>query len=204
MSKIIEYVHLDAIDGKPSDQYPARHGGVNPVEITRVIEHRQERDYNENYPGGFDFTVFIGETDAEDISVPGVIRELGEDEVSELLDKHRALKIQELNDGYTAQISVLEVDYPASERESWHVQVEEARRLKQGDTDTPWIDAAASTRGITREELADLIHGQDSAYRTLHGTITGIRQGARDQIMAATSFADFNQIVPAALWGNDA
>ena len=104
-----------------------------------------------------------------------------------LLERSKQDALDRLNDIYMSCVAVLEADYPPSERESWHVQVDEARRLQNGDEDTPWIDAAASGRGITREELANLILQQDSYYRAMHGALTGKRQALRDQIMMSKS-----------------
>lgn len=111
-----------------------------------------------------------------------------------LLERSKQDALDRLNDIYMTCVAVLEADYPPSERESWHVQVDEAKRLQDGDEDTPWIDAAASGRGITREELANLILQQDSHYRVMHGALTGRRQAIRDLILACTSIEELESI----------
>lgn len=111
-----------------------------------------------------------------------------------LLERSKQDAVERLNSAYMECVAVLEADYPPSERESWHAQVDEARRLQGGDEDTPWIDAAASGRGVTREELANLILQQDSQYRALHGAITGKRQALRDQIASASNLDDLSSI----------
>ena len=111
-----------------------------------------------------------------------------------LLERSKQDAVERLNNVYMECVAVLEADYPPSERESWHVQVDEARRLQGGGTDTPWIDAAASGRGTTREELAALILQQDSQYRALHGALTGKRQAIRDQIASASNLDDLSSI----------
>lgn len=113
-------------------------------------------------------------------------RDYNEQELVELIEQAKAEALARVNEGYIQAVSALEADYPASERESWHVQVDEARRLVEGDTDTPWIDAAAQARGIARDELAQLIMTQDGQYRAIHGQLTGHRQALRDQIYALT------------------
>lgn len=50
---------------------------------------------------------------------------------------------------------------------------------------TPWIDAAASARGLDRLELAQRIVAKDAQYRVISGTLSGIRQRIEDQIDAA-------------------
>lgn len=111
-----------------------------------------------------------------------------------LLERSKQDAVERLNNVYMECVAVLEADYPPSERESWHVQVDEARRLQSGDANTPWIDAAASGRGVTREELAALILQQDSQYRALHGALTGKRQAIRDQIASASNLDDLSSI----------
>lgn len=113
-------------------------------------------------------------------------RGYSEQELVELIEQAKAEALARVNEGYIQAVSALEADYPASERESWRVQVDEARRLVEGDTDTPWIDAAAQAREITRDELAQLIITQDGQYRAVHGQLTGRRQALRDQIYALT------------------
>lgn len=87
---------------------------------------------------------------------------------------------------YETRMQVIASGYPPSERESWPVQVSEARALlADAAAETPWIDAAASARGLTRVELATRIVNKDNAYRVVSGTLTGIRQAIEDQISAA-------------------
>lgn len=83
----------------------------------------------------------------------------------------------------TAQIAN---PYPPSERESWPVQISEARELQADPAAiTPWINAAADARGMDRAELAARIVALDTAYRTIHGALTGARQRIEGLIDAA-------------------
>lgn len=101
------------------------------------------------------------------------------------VERARTDAYQRINEGYERQAQVLAAGYPASERESWSVQIAEAAIVRAGGAEpAPWIDAAAPARGITREQLADLIHAQDQAYRHYHGVLTGTRQALRDVIAA--------------------
>lgn len=87
---------------------------------------------------------------------------------------------------YEGRMQVIAAGYPASERESWPVQTEEARALVADPAAaTPWIDAAALARGIDRVELAQRICAKDDAYRQIHGALTGTRQRIEDAIDAA-------------------
>lgn len=93
--------------------------------------------------------------------------------------------LDRINAEYQARTAVLAAGYPEDEQKSWPVQIREADIvLGADDQPTPWIDAAASARGITRAALAALIQAQDAAYRQYHGQLTGIRQSLRDQVLA--------------------
>lgn len=97
-----------------------------------------------------------------------------------------AMLRQALTAEYEARMQVIAAGYPTSERESWHVQTQEARSLlADPQAATPWIDAAAAARGIGRHELAQRIAAKDDAYREIHGALTGTRQRIEDAISAA-------------------
>ena len=87
---------------------------------------------------------------------------------------------------YERRMQAIAVGYPPSERESWPVQTSEAHSLLAGSTaSTPWIDAAASARGLDRIELAQRIVAKDAQYRVFSGTLSGVRQRIEDAIDAA-------------------
>ena len=87
---------------------------------------------------------------------------------------------------YERRMQAIAAGYPPSERESWPVQTGEAYALLSDSTvSTPWIDAAASARGLDRVELAQRIVAKDAQYRIISGTLSGIRQRIEDQIDAA-------------------
>ncbi len=87
---------------------------------------------------------------------------------------------------YERRTKAISAGYPDSERESWPVQISEARALQADPAAfTPWIDAAAGARGLDRVELAGRIVALDNAYRTIHGTLTGVRQRIEGDIDAA-------------------
>ena len=87
---------------------------------------------------------------------------------------------------YERRMQAIAAGYPPSERESWPVQTSEAYALLDDATaPTPWIDAAASARGLARLELAQRIVAKDAQYRVISGTLSGVRQRIEDQIDAA-------------------
>ena len=93
---------------------------------------------------------------------------------------------QNLATEYESRMAVIAAGYPPSERESWPVQTEEARALlADPEAPTPWIDAAATVRGLDRLELAQRIVAKDAQYRVFSGTLSGVRQRIEDAIDAA-------------------
>ena len=87
---------------------------------------------------------------------------------------------------YERRMQAIAAGYPPSERESWPVQTSEAYTLLADATaSTPWIDAAASARGLDRLELAQRIAAKDAQYRVVSGTLSGVRQRIEDQIDTA-------------------
>ena len=87
---------------------------------------------------------------------------------------------------YERRMQAIAAGYPPSERESWPVQTSEAYALLvDAAAPTPWIDAAATARGVDRLELAQRIVAKDAQYRVISGTLSGVRQRIEDQIDAA-------------------
>lgn len=114
------------------------------------------------------------------------------------LEELRAAKEVEINAAYTAAAAALAHGYPDAERETWPVQImESAIVLAAGEGATPWIDAAAPARGITREELAVKIRDMDQQYRQIIGGLTGKRQVLRDRVQAAET----PEAIAAVVWG---
>ena len=117
----------------------------------------------------------------------------------------RDLALARINEDYSRLTAELAQGYPDDEQKSWPVQIKEAETILAGgdEAPTPWIDSAAQSRGITREELAGLIQNQDLAYRTYHGHLTGIRQALRDQIMAVPDNDDAAQAFASIVWPSE-
>lgn len=117
----------------------------------------------------------------------------------------RTSALNRINTEYTVRTSVIAHGYPDYERESWPVQIEEANALLADDTaSTPWIDAAATSRGITRLDLAQRIKSNDLMYRTIHGGLSGQRQGLEDQIAAIADGPDAPGLLNAIKWPDPA
>lgn len=92
----------------------------------------------------------------------------------------------ELTAEYEDRMSFISGLYPDSERESWGIQIEEARALiTDSEAVTPWITSAALTRGVDKLEMANKILAKNANYRGIHGAITGVRQQKEDLMDAA-------------------
>lgn len=113
---------------------------------------------------------------------------LSEQDAQVKLAELLAAKRSALTAEYERRMQTIAAGYPPSERESWPVQTSEAYTLLADSTPaTPWIDAAASARGLDRVELAQRIVAKDVQYRVISGTLSGVRQRIEDQIDAAWS-----------------
>lgn len=112
-----------------------------------------------------------------------------------ILENTKQAKINLLNTQYEKCAEVLESTYPESERASWGIQSQEAALvLKDPESITPWLDAAALARGVSRVEMAELISEMDTVYRTTHGKLTGSRQSIRNQIVAAATLEELSEV----------
>ena len=101
-----------------------------------------------------------------------------------------------LNAEYERRMQAIAAGYPPSERESWPVQTSEAYALlADPQASTPWIDAAATARGLDRLELAQRIVSKDAQYRVFSGTLSGVRQRIEDAIDAAAGDAQALQAI---------
>lgn len=109
------------------------------------------------------------------------------------LQELAAAAMAQVNAEYTLRMGAIADGYPLHERESWPVQLQEARAVMDYvDADapvpealkTPWIDQCAAQRGLAREELAARIVAKDAGYRQISGFLSGVRQKHEDEIAA--------------------
>ncbi|MBB2778576.1 UNVERIFIED_ORG: hypothetical protein HNP28_003927 [Comamonas terrigena] len=131
--------------------------------------------------------------------------EVQRDPVFFTLEQLAQAAMAQVNTEYIKRMGAVASPYPLHERESWPIQLAEAQtvllyqggELPEGVTST-WIDQCAHQRGMTRLELAQRIVAKDTAYRTVSGFLSGVRQwhedcidlllqegeGARDELQA--------------------
>lgn len=102
---------------------------------------------------------------------------------------------------YDTRVQALAAGYSQYERESWPVQTAEATAYATDpQTATPWLDAASAARGIDKAELAVRVIAMDTAYRQIHGALTGHRQKLWEQINAAQTTDDIGSIDVTSGW----
>jgi hypothetical protein len=98
----------------------------------------------------------------------------------------KAAKLAEINAACDQAISAIKSTYPEAEVLSWAKQEAEARALQgTASVDTPLLDAIASTRGITRTDLASRVMKKSNAFAALTGAVIGKRQELESAISAA-------------------
>lgn len=76
-------------------------------------------------------------------------------------------------------------DVPATERESWQKQEDEARAyISNNSSITPLIDALALSRSVDKAELVTRIIAKADLFAGISGTLIGRRQGLEDALNA--------------------
>lgn len=100
----------------------------------------------------------------------------------------RAELTKENNAKYEAAIGKMTSEYPATEITTWERQRAEAIAWGANPAAlTPWIDIAASARGLDRDEYLARTLAKVNAFAMVSACLTGRRQGIDDQIKAATT-----------------
>ena len=106
------------------------------------------------------------------------------------LEEARVAKLAEVMAGYDAAFAPIEAVYPAKERETWTVQLEEARAvLADPSASTPMLNImiAARGRGESVAEFAQKVMENNTAYRLLAGALTGQQQRMYAEVNALTT-----------------
>lgn len=86
---------------------------------------------------------------------------------------------------YDAAVQAMTAGYSPEEISSWPKQETEARAwLLDSTKATPWTDAAASARSLTKSLFVTKVIANADAFAPVHGQLTGKRQKLRDQITA--------------------
>lgn len=174
MLKLVRYPHTNTLEATWTDAK----GNVSRCQSYADVQMQSLRDDIAKYGGNIaEHQALLAEVEAAIVPPPPPRAE-----------KVRADLVSTLAAEYERRMAVIAEGYPASERESWPVQTQEARLLlANASAAAPWIDAAAAARGLDRLVLAQRIAAKDDAYRVIHGLLTGARQAIEDRIDAAGS-----------------
>lgn len=109
------------------------------------------------------------------------------------LEQVRATKIAEIMRAYDAAFAPIEAVYPAKERESWPIQLEEARAvLADPEAEAPMLSIQAAERGMGEgvAELAQKIVANNARYRVTAGRLTGQQQRMYAEVNALATAED--------------
>lgn len=91
------------------------------------------------------------------------------------------------NAGYEAAITKMTAAYPPSEIATWERQRSEVMAWSlDSTTSTPWIDAAATARGINRELYLNKTLEKSNQFAAASAYLTGLRQRYETQVHAAS------------------
>ena len=106
------------------------------------------------------------------------------------LEDAKAAKVAELMAAFKQTFAPVEALYPQEERETWPIQLEEARAvIADPATETPMLSSMVMfrKRGETPTQLAEEILMQNSLFRQLTGILSGQQQGMYKDIMEMTT-----------------
>lgn len=102
-------------------------------------------------------------------------------------DELKARRLFENNSAYTIATTAITADYPQLEKDTWPTQDKECKAWvadPENEALTPWIDRAAATRGIEREEYLRRTLAKAWQFEVISSYLTGTRQKYEDQIKA--------------------
>jgi hypothetical protein len=117
---------------------------------------------------------------------PGVVQEIiAASWNAAKLAESAAAKGAEITALAEASLAAYGAEYGPTERASWPVQLREAEAL-QADPGaaTPWLDAAATARGMDKATFAARIVANAAAWSPLQGWVNGQRLKFSDQLGA--------------------
>ncbi|MFI8384808.1 hypothetical protein [Pseudomonas sp. NPDC079086] len=125
-------------------------------------------------------------------SAPAVIDEKAEIKARRLLGN---------NDSYEKATRFITTDYPQLEKDTWPTQDKESKAWVADPENalTPWIDRAAATRGIDRDEYLRRTLAKAQQFEMVSSYLTGTRQKYEDQIKdGGDPVLDY--VIPASLY----
>ncbi|GEM_PF-1412035 len=191
--RYLNFTYVDAVTGRPVSETAARNGPKMPAVAGLQFGFALESLYPAAVP-----SLYGTCEDGASLDVPGVLGELTleqyeaarETEMASRLTQAKVAAIAANNAAYEAAIALMTADYPSSEIATWERQRAEALAWEADPAaPTPWIDLAASARGLDRDQYLSRTLAKVQAFARASAWLTGLRQGADDAIRAADSVA---------------
>lgn len=100
----------------------------------------------------------------------------------------KAQTLVQINNDYENEIAQLTIGIPATERETWIKQEQEARAYTiDSNTPTPFLDSLASQRGVPKDYLVSKIIEKADLFAVAVGALTGARQKAEDELTRSSN-----------------
>lgn len=112
------------------------------------------------------------------------------------LEDIRKNQIKEINRVYEEKASMVKIDVPESEVNTWYIQEAEAMEwCKDDSVETPFVDSLAEARKIDREDLLKRIENKVTNFKLYMGALTGSRQYYEDQINEASTIEEIEAVI---------
>ena len=192
------YTYVDAVTGVALSAAAATNGPVAPAIDGLEFGFALESEYPTAVPRLF------GTCPASpDTSTPGVLSVLTRVEYETALETELEARFVRLREGliqsnnraYESAINDLTRDYPPSEIATWERQRAEVIAWEADlASPTPWINLAASARGLDRVEYLNRTLAKVHAFAQASAFLTGRRQGIDDAIRVAKTPAELSAI----------
>lgn len=180
--KAIEYVKVDARDGRPASQYPTRHGPADPVSPVTITHWEDGSDGVVHYFGLVD--------DTASLDTPGVIREIPSEEWLAITEARKEAAMDGIDtaagDARMRFVSpgwLVEEEY----RQAFEA-VREWRAAGSPMDDVPSeIQTAADYEELDIEGAATSIEQTAAAWRDMLATIRDLRLNGKRMVMESTA-----------------
>lgn len=111
------------------------------------------------------------------------------------LEEEISITLTAIKQIYRDKMSTVTREYDQHEIMTWPIQIEEAKRIVEGDlTDVIFLKALAERRGLNLQILAQRVLINNAGFRLITGNITGERQRLEDITKGATSLSRLNRV----------
>lgn len=180
--RAIEYVKVDARDGRPANQYPTRHGPADPVSPVTITHWENGPDGVVHYFGLVD--------DAASLDTPGVVREIPPEEWSAITEARKEAAMNGIDtaagDARMRFVSpgwLVEEEY----RQAFEA-VRDWRAAGSPMDDVPSeIQTAADYEDLDIEGAAASIEQTAAAWRDMLAAIRDLRLNGKRMVMESTA-----------------